>query len=93
MENNIEVKNIYYATDSHVNYYYYQQQLTNSYNYRLYAIDWAMQCSINIGKDHNYKYTKMSDKYKKRYFNDKEYDSFSDEQLVFVNDKLYLLIY
>lgn len=93
LENNIEVKNIYYATDSHVNYYYYQQQLTNSYNYRLYAIDWAMQCSINIGKDHNYKYTKMSDKDKERYFNNKEYDGFSDEQLVFVDDKLYLLIY
>lgn len=93
LENNVKIKNIYYATDSHVNYYYYQQQLTNSYNYRLYAIDWAMQCSINIGKEHNYTYTKMSDNDKERYFQNKEYNTFNDEQLVFVDNKLYLLIY
>ena len=91
-KNNVQVKEIYYAKDSHVNYFYYENVVLNSHNYRLYAIDWAMSCAINI-KEERFIYKEMSKKDKKKYFKEKEYNAFSEEQLIFDGNKMYLLIY
>lgn len=90
-KNNVKIKTIYYTKDSSVNYFYYKYKLYNSHNFRLYAIDWAMKCSVNI--NNNYEYIEMTKEEKEKYFKDKEYDVFSKEQFVFENEKLYMLIY
>jgi len=87
------VQNIYYATDSYVDYFYYDNRLNNSYNYRLYAIDWAMTCAVNMDKSKQYNYELMTEEKKQELFNNKEYDAYSNEQYVFEGNSLYLLIF
>ena len=91
-ENNIKVTKIYYAYDSSVDSHY-SKKVMNSTNYRVMAIDWAMDCAVSIRENHRYLYMKMTDEEKLKYFANMEYDSINDKQFVFVNDVLYLLIF
>ncbi len=91
-DNNVKVTKIYYAHDSKVDSHYSKKTM-NSTNYRVMAIDWAMDCAVSIRENHRYLYTKMTDEEKLKYFANMEYDSINDKQFVFVDDALYLLIF
>ena len=91
-DNDIKVTKIYYAHDSNVDFHY-SKKIMNSTNYRVMAIDWAMDCAVSIRENHRYSYIKMSDEEKERYFANMEFDSIDDKQFVFVEDTLYLLIF
>lgn len=86
------IKEIYTANDSNVAYYYSFGN-NNGSNIRLAAVDWAMECAFPVYTENKYKYKKMSKEDYEKYFKDKNYDKFDQEQLVFEDDKLYLLIY
>lgn len=86
------VKEVYIAKDSDVAYYYSFGN-NNGANIRLLAIDWAMECAFPVYTENKYKYKQMSEEDYDKYFKGKNYDEFDKEQLVFDNDKLYLLLY
>ena len=87
-----KIKIVYYAQDSSVNYYYSFGN-ANGANIRLLAVDWALECAFPVYTYDKYEFKKMSDKDYKKYFKDKNYDEFDNEQLVFDDDTLYLLLY
>lgn len=87
-----KIEKIYYAKDSSVNYYYSFGH-ANGANIRLLAVDWALDCAFPVYTYDEYEFKKMSDKDYRKYFKDKNYDEFDNEQLVFDNDTLYLLLY
>lgn len=87
-----KIKRIYYAQDSSVNYYYSFGH-PNGANIRLLAVDWALDCAFPVYTYDKYEFKKISDKDYKKYFKDKNYDEFDNEQLVFDDDTLYLLLY
>ena len=91
-ESDNEVKTIYYAPDTSVNYYYSFGN-ANGANIRLLAVDWALDCAFPAYTYNKYKFEKMSDEDYEKYFKDKNYDEFDREQLVFEGDTLYLLLY
>ena len=91
-DTDIKIKRIYYAKDTSVNYYYSFGH-ANGANIRLLAVDWALDCAFPVYTYNKYEFKKMSDKDYKKYFKDKNYDEFDDEQLVFDDDTLYLLLY
>ena len=91
-ENDIVVKNIYYAHDPD-SVYYYSFGNPNGANIRVWAVDWAFECLLNASMNRKYLVKKMNDSKKEELFKDKEYDYFSNTQLVFEDDTLYLLIY
>lgn len=91
-DTDIKIKRIYYAKDTSVNYYYSFGH-ANGANIRLLAVDWALDCAFPVYTYNKYEFKKMSDKDYKEYFKDKNYDEFDDEQLVFDDDTLYLLLY
>lgn len=91
-ESGNKVKQIYYAKDTSVNYYYSFGN-ANGANIRLLAIDWAMDCAFPVYSDRKYEFSKMTGKDYDKYFKNKNYDEFDKEQLKFVDDKLYLLLY
>lgn len=91
-ENKRTIDTIYYHYDND-SAYYYNFGYPNGVNIRLMAVPWAFDCAFNAIKSNNYDIKKMSeDKYNKLFAN-KEYDTFSKQQLVFEGKKLYLLIY
>ena len=89
---NITINTIYYAPDLW-QAYYYEFGNSNSSNIRLLAVDWAFECAMKAYINREIKIEKMPyDKYQE-YFNNQEYGEFSNEELVYDNDKLYLLLY
>ncbi len=88
-----KVKEIYIAKDLSVAYYYENFVAHNGANIRLLAVDWAMNCAFPVYTENKYIFKKMSTKDYEKYFKGKNYDEFDKKQLVFDNDKLYLLLY
>ena len=86
------IKEIYVAKDPNVAYYYSFGN-NNGTNIRLSAVDFAMECAFPVYTENKYEYKQMSKEDYDKYFKDKDYDKFDEEQLVFDDDKLYLLIY
>lgn len=91
-ESGNDVKTIYYASDTSVNYYYSFGN-ANGANIRLLAVDWALDCAFPVYTYDKYEFKKMSDEDYEKYFKDKNYDEFDRAQLVFEGDTLYLLLY
>jgi len=90
------VQNIYWTYDINSNFCN-DVGFCNSYSYRFFATDWSGAASIGV-LDTNVKtnYIPMNEKQKNKYFKDKinkDYNKYSDEQLVFDKNNLYLLIY
>lgn len=93
-DNGILIDTIYYAYDSYTSYFYPVITIRNGFTYRLYSCDWGMECAVNAFIDkHKFIFKEMDYRNYQQYFQNKEYDSFSDEQFVFINNELYLLLY
>lgn len=87
-----EIKKIYYARNNNVNYHY--GKIPNSFNYRIQAIDWAFMGAMNGLNDRNYEFVEMNYENKEKYFNNVLFlESFNVNQLVFMGNELYLLLY
>lgn len=92
LENDIKVDKIYYTYDTD-SAYYYNFGYANGANIRLLKVDWALECAIKAYIDKDISIIKMDNNKSELLFKDKEYDDFNLEQLVFEDNKLYLLIY
>lgn len=90
-ENHKKIKTVYYAYDKSPKYYY--SNIENTANVRLSAIDWALDCAFPTYTDNKYTFKKMNSTDYNYYFNGQEYNKFSEKQLKFEGDTLYLLIY
>lgn len=90
--NDIKITKIFYAKDSSVSWLY-NSYVPNSSNYRVYAVYWAVGCVFNMDEITHYEVEMMNNEDKELYFSNKNYSSFNDEQLVFKDDTLYLLLY
>lgn len=91
-ENDIKIENIYYGRDMVV-YYHYEDGISNGFNYRIQAIDWAFCGYLDSMKEGQYNFYKMSDFEIKEMFGTKNYDEFNIEQLIFEENNLYILLY
>jgi len=93
LETDYKIETIKYTQDSQVAPIYYENILTNSYNYRVYSTPWAMDCALNIGPEHNYVFIEMNEEEKNKYFGENEYSKLDDDQFIFEKNTLYLLLY
>lgn len=75
--------------------YFYDFNTRNSFTYRLYAFPWAFEAAINgFSNSRKYQFEELSDIEKSEIFGDNNnYSIINDEQFVFVNDTLYLLLF
>lgn len=88
----IYIDTIYYARDEFVAYYYHFGKPTDT-NIRIMAIDWALDCAISSKLNREIDFYKISDEKYNELFIGKEYNHFSEEQLIFDDNILYLLVY
>ena len=91
-ENNVDIKKIEWFTDSDVNYYY-DFGYPNGANTRVFAVDWAFECAFNGYTNNKYTLKKMDIKVAESLFDNKNYNEIDDNQFVFEEDTLFILIY
>ena len=87
-----KVDTIYYHHDTD-SAYYYKYGNANGVNIRLMAVPWAFECAFNASRKNKFIFKEMTDKKYNELFYNKNYDVFNSEQLIFEDNKLYLLIY
>lgn len=92
IENDTEIKTVYWAKDTDVAYYY-NFGYPNGANIRVPAVDWAMECAFNVYSSNKYEYKPMSEKDYNKYFKDKDYTEFDEESIVIKDDTAYVLLY
>ena len=87
-----KVDTIYFAYDTD-HAYYYDFGHSNGANIRLLAVDWAFECAVKAYIDKDINVYKMDDKMYNSLFKDKNYSEFNNDELVYDNNILYLLLY
>ncbi len=92
IENDTEIKTVYWAKDTDVAYYY-SFGYANGSNIRVVAVDWAMECAFNVYTNNKYEYKAMSEDDYEKYFKDKNYDEFDENSIVIEDDVAYVLLY
>lgn len=83
-----KVKTIKYMYNKKAESFYLEYHKKNSYNYRVYSIDWAMGCAVNMNKE-KYTFIKMNEEEIKKYSD----ELIKEEQIIFEEETLYLLLY
>lgn len=91
-DNYKKVDTIYYAKDKAVAYYYNFGNATDT-NIRIQAIDWALDCAISNKLNRDIDLKNISNEKYQKLFNEKDYNEFSNEQIIFDNNIVYLLVY
>lgn len=91
-ENKVKIKNIYYGKDLFV-YYHYDDGVSNGFNYRIQAIDWAFCGYLDSMVDGKFNFYSMEKEELIKKFGIKDYNSFNKKQLIFDGDNLYILLY
>lgn len=91
-----KIKNVYWSYDINSTFCN-DVGFCNSYSYRFFATDWSAESAIGVlNTEEKLNYIKMSAYDKNKYFKEKiniDYMYYSNDQLVFDENNLYLLIY
>lgn len=87
--NNIKITNIVSGKDKNPSSYVNDKVLKNELTVRVNYVDWTENILLTKEMNREFKQRSMTEEEKKTYFNNKEYDSFSKEQIVFVDDTMY----
>ena len=95
-KNSVKVNNIAAENDISPTWAYYSEIKYSAFdiNVRALAVNWARIDLINIGTGRNYKQVPMDQSVYNEHFKGKNWDKFnSKEQMVFVGDTLYMIVY
>ena len=92
-ENNMTVTKITYCYDNSVTWYYNHLSHKSLFTHRALMIWWCNIDAINYYNNLNLEKVGMPKQIYDKYFKDKDWDEFSEEQFVFIDDTLYYCIY
>ena len=95
VENNVEIKNIGIDYDNNMEFYYNGSEKYRCLNLKSLATDWAIEPILKIygNRKNNFNWINVPEEIHNKYFKEKNWICYSEEQLVFVDDTLYICIY
>ncbi len=89
IKNNITVDTVISGTDKNPKYYYDENRTKNELTVRANYINFIETAVLNMVSNKDYKYKLMSEIEKEKYFKNKEYDQFSEAQIIFDKNVMY----
>ena len=94
-ENHIEIKNIGIDYDTNLEFYYDGSEIHRCLNLKSLATDWAIEPILKIygNRDGHLNWIKVPEQIHNKYFKDKNWTCYSEEQIVFEGDTMYICIY
>lgn len=91
-DSSVNIKNVYYHLDTDFNKYY-DYGMNNNSSLRLFNNDEAAIKAIEFYSSYKIKVNKMSEEDYQKYFKNKNYDEFNNDQIISEDNNLYVLIY
>lgn len=92
-KNNIEIKNIAFYQDSLPSYSYPGLFVSGDINLKAFYIDWSRNLILNFYLNRNLVEVKSSGTIYNKFFYNKNWNSFNDDQIVFDNDTIHICIF
>ena len=94
-ETNAEIKNMGIDYDTNLEFYYNGTQIYRCLNLKSLATDWAIEPILKIygNKEEHLKLVEVPEEIHNKYFKNKNWTNYSEEQIVFEGDTMYICIY
>lgn len=93
IENNTTIKYIGIDYDTSLEFYYHGSSIYRCINLKSLATDWAVVPIINLYGNRNLIRTQIPEDVHKQYFEGKDWHAYNEEQIICIDDTVYICIY